>query len=174
MLRVVYYSSLCQLLRALLLSQCVRGITVLYILVSILASYICILGYLLGHLPSRANLLVLLFLFLIMLLLYFLPLLGLLRALKYLPPIALTMLQLRFLLSKLASVPLTSIYLSSVGLISIILWQMVFQCFLCSTLAPFFFLLLSLLASYASPFLLYMGLGPNMAPFFFCFLYLFL
>ena len=67
-------------------------IIVLYILVSILASYIRILGYLLGRLPSRANLLILLFLFLGVLLLYFLPLLGLLRALKYLPPIALTML----------------------------------------------------------------------------------
>jgi len=59
---------------------------------SILASYIYILGYLLGYLPSKANLLVLLFLFLRVLLLYFLPLLGLLRALKYLPPIALTIL----------------------------------------------------------------------------------
>ena len=68
------------------------GIIVLYILVSVLASYIRILGYLLGYLPSRANILVLLFLFLKVLLLYFLPLLGLFRALKYLPPIALTIL----------------------------------------------------------------------------------
>jgi hypothetical protein len=65
---------------------------------SVLASYIYILGYLLGHLPSRASLLVLLFLFLRVLLLYFLPLLGLLRALEYLPPISLTILPLRFLL----------------------------------------------------------------------------
>jgi hypothetical protein len=70
----------------------VRGITVLRVLVSILANYIYILGYLLGHLPSIANLLVLLFLFLEVLLLYFLPLLGLFRALRYLPPIVLTML----------------------------------------------------------------------------------
>ena len=59
---------------------------------SVLAIYIYILGYLLEYLPNRANLLVLLFLFLKVLLLYFLPLLGLLKALKYLPPIALTML----------------------------------------------------------------------------------
>jgi hypothetical protein len=89
--------------------------------VSILASYIRILGYLLGYLPSRASLLILLFLFLGVLLLYFLPLLGLLRALKYLPPIVLTMLWLRILLPKLASVPLTPIRLSSAGLASIIL-----------------------------------------------------
>jgi hypothetical protein len=59
---------------------------------SVLASYLYILGYLLGRLPNRANLLALLFLFLKVLLLYFLPLLGLFRALKYLPPIVLTML----------------------------------------------------------------------------------
>ena len=88
---------------------------------SVLANYIYILGYLLGHPPSRANLLVLLFLFLRVLLLYFLPLLGLLRALEYLPPIALTILRLRFLLPKSASIPLTPIYLSSVSLTSIIL-----------------------------------------------------
>jgi len=92
MLRVVYYSFLCQLLRALLLSRCVRGIIVLCVLVSVLASYICTLGYLLGHLPSEANLLVLLFLSLRVLLLYFPPLLGPLRALRYLPPIVLPML----------------------------------------------------------------------------------
>jgi len=89
--------------------------------VSILASYIRILGYLLGHLPSRANLLVLLFLFLRVLLLYFLPLLGLLRALRYLPPIVLTILRLMFLLPKLVSIPLTPIHLSSISLTSIIL-----------------------------------------------------
>jgi hypothetical protein len=76
----------------LLLSLYVKGIIVLRILVSILAIYIYILSYLLGHLPNRANLLVLLFLFLRVLLLYFLPLLGLLTALRYLPPIALTIL----------------------------------------------------------------------------------
>src|SRR6266436_8282648 len=121
MLRVVYYSFLCQLLRVLLLNWCVRGIIVLRVLVSILASYIRISGYLLGHLPSKASLLVLLFLSLRALLLYFLPLLGLLRAFRYLPPIVLTILQLRFLLPKLASIPLTPIYLSSVSLTSIIL-----------------------------------------------------
>jgi len=120
----VYYSSLCQLLRALLLSLCVGGIIVLYILVSVLASHIYILGYLLGHLPSRANLLVLLFLFLGVLLLYFLPLLGLFRALRYLPPIVLTILRPRFLLPKIAFIPLTPIYLSSVSLTSIILQWM--------------------------------------------------
>ena len=81
----------------------------------------------------------------------------------------LTILQLRSLLPKLASVSLTSIHLFSVGLTSTILWQMVFQHFLCSTLAPFSLLLLSLLASYVFPFLLYIGLGPNIALFFFCF-----
>jgi len=121
----VYYSSLCQLLRALLLGWCVRGIIVLRVLVSVLASHIRILGYLLGRLPSRANLLILLFLFLRVLPLYFLPLLGLLGALKYLPPMALTMLWLRLLLPKLASIPLTPIRLSSAGPTSIILRLMV-------------------------------------------------
>src|SRR6266566_10123333 len=121
MLRVVYYSFLCQLLRVLLFNQYIRGITVLYILVSVLANYIHTLGYLLGHPPSKVNLLVLLFLSLTVLLLYFLPLLGPLRALRYLPLIALTMLQLRILLPKLDSVPLTPIYLFSVSPASIIL-----------------------------------------------------
>ena len=58
----------------------------------ILASYIYTLGYLLGHLLSKTSPLVLLFLFLKVLLLYFLPLLGPFRALRYLPPIVLTML----------------------------------------------------------------------------------
>ena len=57
-----------------------------------LASYIYILGYLLKPLPNKASLLVLLFPSLGVLLLYFLPLLGLFKALKYLPPMALTML----------------------------------------------------------------------------------
>ena len=88
---------------------------------SILASYIRLLDYLLGYLLSRANLLVLLFLFLRVLLLYFLPLLGLLGALKCLLPIVLTILRLKFHLPKLASIPLTPIYLSSISLTSIIL-----------------------------------------------------
>ena len=127
MLRVVYYSFLCQLLRALLLGWCIRGITVLRVLVSVLASHIRTLGYLLRYLPSKANLLVLLFLSLRVLLLYFLPLLGPLGALKYLPPMALLMLRLRFPLPESASVPLTPICLSSVGPTSIVLRQMVFQ-----------------------------------------------
>jgi len=89
--------------------------------VSVLASYIRTLGYLLGHLPSKANLLVLLFLSLRVLLLYFLPLLGPLGALGYLPPIALPILRLGFPLPKFTSIPLTPIYLSSVGPTSIIL-----------------------------------------------------
>src|SRR3984957_9618223 len=101
--------------------QEIRGITVLYILVSVLASHIYILGYLLKYPPNRANPLVLLFLFLRVLLLYFLPLLGLLKALRYLPPIVLTILRLRFLLSKPAFIPLTPIYLSSIKLTSVIL-----------------------------------------------------
>ena len=95
--------------------------TVLYILVFVLASYIYISGYLLGYPPSKASLLVLLFLFLRVLLLYFLPLLGLFRALEYLPPIALTILRLRFLFPRLAFISLTPIHLSSISLTSIIL-----------------------------------------------------
>ena len=86
---------------------------------SILTIYTYILGYLLEYLPNRANLLVLLFLFLRVLLLYFLPLLGLLKALRYLLPIVLTILQLRYLFPKLASIPLTPIYLSSISLAGI-------------------------------------------------------
>ena len=127
MLRAVSYSSLCQLLRALLFNQYVRGITVLYILVSVLASYIYILGYLLKHLLSKTSFLVLLFLFLRVLLLYFLPLLGLFGALEYLLLIILTILQLRFFLSQSAFIFLTPIYLSSVSPASIILQQIVFQ-----------------------------------------------
>ena len=67
-------------------------IIVLRILVSVLASYIYTLSYLLGYLPSRVNLLVLLFLSLKSLLLCFLPLLGSLKALRYLFPIMLTIL----------------------------------------------------------------------------------
>jgi len=89
--------------------------------VSVLASYIRTLGYPLRHPPSKANLLVLLFLSLRVLLLYFLPLLGPFRALRYLPPIALPMLWLRFPLPESASVPLTPIYLSSVSPTSIVL-----------------------------------------------------
>ena len=71
---------------------------VLRVLVFALASHIYTLGYLLGPLPSKASLLDLLFLFLGVLLLCFLPLLGLFRALECLPPIVLTMLWLGFLL----------------------------------------------------------------------------
>ena len=88
---------------------------------SVLANHICILGYLLKYLPSVASLLVLLFLFLKVLLLYFLPLLGLFNALKCLPPIVLTMLWLGFLLPQSAFIPLTFIRLSSVGPASIVL-----------------------------------------------------
>src|ERR1700685_582072 len=96
------------------------GIVILYILMSVLASYIYILNYLLGRLPSKANLLVLLFLFLRVLLLYFLPLLGLFRALRCLPSIVLTMLWLRSLFPRLVFVSLTPIYLSSISLTSVI------------------------------------------------------
>ena len=65
---------------------------VLRVLVFALASHIRTLGYLLGHLPSRARLLALLSLSLGVLLLYFLPLLGLLGALRFLPPTALAIL----------------------------------------------------------------------------------
>jgi hypothetical protein len=92
MLKVAYYSSLYLLLEVLLLSRYIRGIIVLYILVFVLASYIYILSYLLGHLFSKANLLVLLLLSLGVLLLYFLPLLGLLKAFRFLPSIVLTIL----------------------------------------------------------------------------------
>ena len=87
----------------------------------ILASYIYTLGYLLGHLPSKTNLLTLLLLFLGVLPLYFLPLLGLFGALGYLPPIVLTMLWLGFLLPKSAFVPLTFMRLSSVSPTSVVL-----------------------------------------------------
>jgi len=66
--------------------------TVLRVLVFVLASYIRTLGYLLGHLPSKASLLALLFLSLRVLPLCFLPLLGLLKALRSFPPMALTIL----------------------------------------------------------------------------------
>ena len=63
-----------------------------YALVFVLASYICTLGYLLGHLLSKASLLALLSLSLRVLPLYFLPLLGLFKAFRFLPLIALAML----------------------------------------------------------------------------------
>jgi hypothetical protein len=69
-----------------------KGYNSIIYLVSVLASHIYILDYLLKHLLSKANLLILLLLFLGVLLLYSLPLLGLFRALRYLPPIALTIL----------------------------------------------------------------------------------
>ena len=92
MLRVMCYSSLYQLLKALLFSWYIGGMPRQHALVFILASYIYTLGYLLGHLPSEASLLDLLSLSLGVLLLCFLPLLGLLGALGFLPPTALTML----------------------------------------------------------------------------------
>jgi hypothetical protein len=92
-----------------------------YALVFVLASYICTLGYLLKHLLNKASLLALLSLFLKMLLLYFLLLLGLLKALKYLPLIALTILWLRCFLSATVFAPLTPIYFTSVYLANIIL-----------------------------------------------------
>ena len=87
----------------------------------ILASYIHTLGYILKHLSSKASLLDLLSLALGILLLYFLPLLGLSGALGFLPPTALAMLWLRYLLSATASKPLSPIYLASVYLASIVL-----------------------------------------------------
>ena len=90
------YSSLCQLLETLLLGWYEGGMPVLCVLVFILASHIHILGYLLGSLPSEASLLGLLFLFLEVLPLCFLPLLGLFEAFGLLPFMALTTLQLRF------------------------------------------------------------------------------
>ena len=88
---------------------------------SILASHIYTLGYPLGHLPSKANLLVLLFLSLRVLLLYFLPLLGPFRAFRYLPSIVLIILWLGILLPELDFVPLTPIYLFNVSPASIVL-----------------------------------------------------
>src|SRR6266571_4661514 len=95
--------------------------TVLRVFLIVLASHICTSGYLLGHLPSKASPLVLLLLSLGVLPLCFLPLLGLLGALRTLSPIVLTMLWLWFLLPALASAPSTPMRLSSVGLASIVL-----------------------------------------------------
>jgi hypothetical protein len=120
-LRVVCYSFLCQLLKALLLSWSIRGMTILYVLVFVLASHICTSGYLLRYLPNKTSLLVLLLLSLGVLLLYFLPLLGLFKTLRLLPLIVLTMLQLRFLLPALPSTPLTPIYLFSISLANVVL-----------------------------------------------------
>src|SRR6266705_4387842 len=95
--------------------------TLLHVLLTVLASHIHTLGYLLGHLPSKASPLVLLLLSLEVLPLCFLPLLGLLGALGTLSPMVLTMLWLWFLLPALASAPLTPMCLSIVGLASIVL-----------------------------------------------------
>ena len=105
----------------------------------VLVSYIYTLGYLLGHLLSKASLLALLSLSLKILPLYFLFLLGLLGALRCLPPIALTMLQLRCLLSATVSAPLTPIYFANVYLASIILLQMVSQYSFMLYFSPFLF-----------------------------------
>ena len=134
------YSFLYQLLKVLLLGWYIGGIIGQCALVFILASYIYTSGYLLEHLPSKASLLALLSLSLKVLLLYFLLLLGLFRALRYLPPIALTILQLRCLLSAIISAPLTPIRLASVYLASIILPQIVSQCFFTLYFNPFLFL----------------------------------
>ena len=123
-----------------------------------MASYIRILGYLLGRLPSRASLLILLFLFLGVLLLYFLPLLGLLGALKCLPPMALTMLWLRLLLPKSASAPLTPIRLSSAGPTSIILRLLVSQRSFMLYFSSFLFLTVVFIG------LLYVSLPPLYRP----------
>jgi hypothetical protein len=87
----------------------------------VLASHIYTLGYLLGHLPSKASLLALLSLFLKILPLYFLLLLGLFKALKYLPLIILTMLWLRCFLFTTVFTPLTPIYFANIYLANIIL-----------------------------------------------------
>ena len=121
MLKVTCYSSLCQLLKALFFGWYVGGMPVLCVLVFALASHICILGYLLGLLPSKASLLDLLFLFLGVLLLCFLPLLGLFGAFGLLPPMALIKLQLRLLLLMLAFAFLTFMCLSSVSLANVML-----------------------------------------------------
>ena len=92
-----------------------------YALVFILASYIYTLGYLLGHLPSKASFLALLSLSLKVLLLYFLSLLGLFGTLKFSPPIALTILWFGYLLSTTAFISLTLIYLANVYLASVVL-----------------------------------------------------
>src|SRR6266568_2309893 len=92
-----------------------------YTLVFVLASHIHTSGYLLGHLPSKASLLALLSLSLKVLPLYFLPLLGLLKALEFSPPTALTILWLRYLLSATASIPLPPIYLTNVYLANVVL-----------------------------------------------------
>ena len=94
---------------------------VLYILVFALASHIYTLSYLLGPLFNNASLLNLLFLFLGMLPLYFLPLLALFGAFRLLSPIVLTRLQLRLFLPILASALLTPMYFFSVGLVSVML-----------------------------------------------------
>ena len=87
----------------------------------VLASYICTLGYLLGYLLSEASLLDLLSLSLGVLPLCFLPLLGLLEALRFLPSMVLTMLWLGHLLSATASAPSSPMYLASVYLASVVL-----------------------------------------------------
>src|SRR6266576_7286789 len=117
----MYYSSLYQLLKALLLGWYGGGMQGRHALVFVLASHIRTSGYLLGHLPSEASLLDLLSLSLGVLPLCFLPLLGLLGALGFLPPTALTMLWLGYLLSATASAPSPPMCLASVYLASILL-----------------------------------------------------
>ena len=137
MLKITYYNFLCQLPKTLFFSQYIKGITVLYVLVFVLASHICTLGYLLGLLPNKASLLVLLFLSLKVLLLCFLSLLGLFKAFGLLPPMALIMLQFRLLFPVLAFAFLTPMHFSNIGLASVVLWQMVLQCFFVLYFSPF-------------------------------------
>ena len=94
---------------------------ILYVLVFVLANHIYTLGYLLRHLPNKASFLILLLLSLKVLPLYFLPLLGLLKAFRLLSPMALTMLRLGLLLPASAFALLTPIRLSSVGLANVVL-----------------------------------------------------
>src|SRR6266702_1696098 len=98
---------------------------ILYVLVFVLASYIYTSGYLLGYLLNKTSLLNLLFLSLKILLLYFLPLLGFLRAFKLLSPITLTILRLRLLLLTSTFTPSPFIYFSSISLANNILQYMV-------------------------------------------------
>ncbi len=121
MLKAMYYNSLYRLLKSLLFSQYIKGIIILHVLVFVLASHICILGYPLGPLPNKASLLILLFLSLKMLLLYFILLLSLFKAFGLLLRIILTMLQLGFLLLASTFAFLAPIHLSNIGLTNIVL-----------------------------------------------------
>ena len=107
-------------------------------MVFVLASYIRTSGCLLEHLPNKASLLNLLSLSLKVLLLYFLPLLGLLKAFRLLSPIALTILRLGLLLPASAFVPSPPICLSSISLANNMLQWVVSQCFSVLCFGSFF------------------------------------